>query len=347
MTRVSVIGAGWYAAASHVPTLRSIPDVVLDGVCRLGADELTRVKEHFGFAFASEDAAEVLARRPDAVIVSSPHHLHHPHAAAALAAGAHVLIEKPMTLDPAQAWDLVARARQADRHLIVANGYHWRPGLPEWRARLLDGAVGRIEHATCTFVSATRPVFSGDAGLARWQTALFRPDRMTWQDPAQGGGFVWGQMSHAAALLLWLTGLDPLGVAGSTTGAPVDVACSAHLRCAGNAGATLTGAAAWPDAGGALLRVLVTGNAGTLDLALDQDRAVLTKLHGRAEDISPAPGSWTYDCCGPVHALVALARGQDVPNHAPGALGARVVDVLAAWHASAASGGAMTPIGEH
>ncbi|UFN48829.1 Gfo/Idh/MocA family oxidoreductase [Roseomonas sp. OT10] len=344
MTRVAVIGAGWYAAASHIPTLASIPGVVLDGVCRLGAAELERVRREFGFAFASEDVAAVLARRPEAVIVASPHPLHHAHAAAALEAGAHVLVEKPMTLDPAGAWDLVARAERLGRHLLVANGYHWRPGLAEIRALLQGGAVGRIEHAACSFVSATRPVFAGAVGLRRWGEAFFRPDRGTWQDPAAGGGFAWGQMSHAVALLLWLTGLEPKAVAGAMLGEPVDLACAATLRCAGGAVATLSGAAAWPEGQRALLRLLVTGEAGSLELSLDQDRAALHRLDGAPRDLSPPAGAWSYDCEGPVRALVALARGKTVENLAPGTLGAGTVGVLSAWHASAHAGRVAVPV---
>ena len=127
MIRASVIGAGWYAAEVHIPTLAARKDVVLDGVCRLGAEALERVRRHFGFAFASEDHRAVLARRPDVAVVASPHHLHWRHAADALDAGCHVLCEKPMTLDAAQAWDLVRRAERAGRTLLVANGYHYLP----------------------------------------------------------------------------------------------------------------------------------------------------------------------------------------------------------------------------
>jgi len=344
MIRVAVIGAGWWAAAHHIPNLAAMPDVALDGVCRLGARELAEVKARFGFAFASQDPAEVLARRPDAVVVSSPHALHHAHAAAALEAGAHVLVEKPMTLDPAQAWDLVARARRAKRQLIVGNGYHWRPGLAAIRGRLAEGAIGRVEHAVCSFVSATRNVFSGAEGMGVWKTTMFRPDRATWQDPAGGGGFAWGQMSHSVALLLWLTGLQPERVAASMLGEPVDLAVSAVLRCRGGANAVLSGAAAWPEGSPALLRLIVTGEAGTLDLAVDRHRASIHRLDGAIEDLSPPDGAWLYDTAGPIRALVAAARGDASGNLAPGEIGAATVSVLAALHASAAAGGNAVPV---
>lgn len=278
---VKLSGFGYGVAEGWDYPLAAIPGVVLDGVCRLGAAELERVRDHFGFAFALQDYRDVLARRPDAVIVASPHHLHHAHAAAALEAGAHVLVEKPMTLDPAQAWDLVRRAEAAGRSLIVANGYHYLPGVARLRDLLHGGAVGRIEHAACSFVSATRAVFSGDVGLARWGQTFFRPDRMTWQDPDRGGGFAFGQMSHAIALLLWLTGLHPIRVTGATFGpGGVDLCNAATLLCKGGAVAALNGAASLPEGDRALLQLVVTGADGVLDVALDADRATLRRHDG-------------------------------------------------------------------
>ncbi len=339
--RVAVIGAGWYAAASHIPALAAIEGVELDGVCRLGDTELERVRSHFGFAFASQDYRAVLARAPDAVVVASPHHLHHEHAVAALAVGAHVLVEKPMTLDPAQAWDLVRRAEAAGRSLLVANGYHYLPGVVELRALLSAGAVGRIEHVACSFVSATRAVFAGETGLARWNHTFFRPDRMTWQDPVRGGGFAFGQMSHAVALSLWLTGLRPARIAGATF-APgsVDLCNAAALICDGGAVVSLSGAAAAPEGDRALLRLIAAGSDGVFDLAFDLDRAVLRRHDGAHRDIAVRSGDWNYDCVGPVRALIALAHGGEAARHdlSPARVGALTVATIAAMLASAANG---------
>src|SRR4029078_8775922 len=102
-------------------------DVVLDGVSRLGAPELERVKSHFGFAFASESPADLIARRPDIVRVATPHQHHYQWAREALLAGAHVLCEKPLTLDPEEGWELVRIARAKGLSLLVANGYQYLP----------------------------------------------------------------------------------------------------------------------------------------------------------------------------------------------------------------------------
>ncbi len=340
MIKASVIGAGWYAAENHIPTLAHRADVTLDGVCRLGAADLAKVKDAFGFAFASEDHRDILDRRPDIVVVSSPHRLHHAHVHDALDAGAHVLCEKPMTVDPAEAWDLVAHAKRLGRHLLIANGYQYLPHLDSIRARLAAGVIGRIEHITCTFVSATRPVFEGSTGFARWQTTMFRPDTMTWQDPAGGGGFAYGQMSHSIALMLWLTGLAPETVAARSTGTgAVDLADAVAIGFAGGATAALGGAAGMPEGQRALLRLIITGSAGVMTLEFDRDEAAIHTATG-VERLAIAPGDWIYTCTGPINALVDLAQGRG-ENRTPAAVGAATVSVLAAMRRSAQAGGAV------
>lgn len=333
MIRASVIGAGWYAAEVHIPTLAARKDVVLDGVCRLGTEALERVRRHFGFAFASEDHRAVLARRPDVAVVASPHHLHWRHAADALDAGCHVLCEKPMTLDAAQAWDLVRRAERAGRTLLVANGFHYLPHVAAVRDLVLGGAVGRIEHLACTFISATRPVFVGDEGFARWRTSFFRPDRATWQDPAQGGGFLFGQMSHAVALALWLTGLQPHSVAAHLAPDDVDLADAASVRFACGAVGTFSGAAAMPEGQRAALSLLLAGTEGMLEMALHADRLEVFRADGRQVSLPVAAGDWAYRCDGPANALVELAQGRG-ENLSPGTVGALTVATLCAMRES-------------
>ncbi len=343
MIRVSVIGAGWYAAQNHIPVLKSRAEVALDGVCRLGATELARVRDHFGFAFASEDFRDLLARKPDAVVVASPHHLHYRHVADALEAGAHVLCEKPMTVDPAEAHDLVRRAASLGRHLLIANGYNYLPHLAAIREALANGAAGVIEHVACSFVSVTRNVFAGDIGLNSWKTSFFRPSRATWQDPANGGGFAYGQMSHSIALLLWLTGLKPELVSARTAGDPVDLTDAATVRFAGGATGSIDGAAAMPEGHRALLRLTMSGTRGVMTLELDRDLGELRLDGGVVERFPVGPDDWVYNCRGPVHALADLAQGRG-SNHSPAEVGAATVGVLDAMRRSASANGAMTAV---
>lgn len=341
--KVAVIGAGWYAAQSHIPTLARRDDVILDGVSRLGADDLARVKERFGFAFASEDFRAVLARGPEAVIVASPHGLHYEHAKAALEAGAHVLCEKPMTVDPAHAWALVDLAARQGRHLLIANGFHYLPGMAELRRKVIDGAVGAIEHVSCHFATPTRKVFAGDEGLPTWKTSFFRPQRSTWQDAAQGGGYAYGQMSHSLALMFWFTGLTAESVASRRAPAPIDLSNAASIGFACGAIGVASGTATAPDLSRQQLRLYVGGSEGNLTLDVDLDRAEIRRQDGRHETITVPSGDWNYRCDGPVDRLIELAQGRG-ENLSPGAVGAQAVELIAAMRRSAEAGGAPVAV---
>lgn len=338
--RAAVIGAGWYAAANHIPVLASRDDVALDGVCRLGTAELERVRDHFGFAFASEDFHEVLARKPDIAVIASPHQLHYAQAKAALEGGADVLCEKPMTLDPVEAWDLVRIARENGRHLLLSNGYQYLAQVDELARRIRDGLVGDIEHVMVSFISATRDVFHGDRGLDSWKTTFFKPEKSTWQNPGQGGGFAYGQLSHSLALMSYLTGLEATSAAAHTFARDVvDLADSASLRLSNGAVASVSGAAAMPQGNRALMRLFIAGSGGVLSAEFDRDVCEWQTHDGRTSRLDIPAGDWVYHCRGPVHALCDLALGRG-DNRSPGWIGAATTATIAAMLASAAKGGA-------
>src|SRR6185312_13102682 len=141
------------ATSNHLPLLAARQDVELAAVCRLGADELRRVAERYGFGFATEDYHALLAQPLDAVIVASPHTLHFEHARAALEKGLHVLVEKPMTTNSGEAWELVRLAQERGVHLMVPYGWHYKPYIQEAK-RLMDlGVVGGIQHVSVHMAS--------------------------------------------------------------------------------------------------------------------------------------------------------------------------------------------------
>jgi len=342
--RVSLIGAGWFAARNHIPALAARPDVRLDGVCRLGARELEQVRDAFGFAFAAEDYRAVLDRRPDAVIVSSPHHLHYEHAKAALERGAHVLCEKPMTLEPDEAWDLVEIARASNRHLLIANSYNFMPHVDDIRRRLAAGVIGSIEHVMSSFVSVTRDVFAGTEGLRSWRTAMFRPDPSTWQDAERGGGFAFGQLSHSLALVYFLTGTAPVRASSFATGQDgVDLTDSAAIRLDTGATVSVSGAAAMPYGHRPLMRLFLTGTKGVMTIEFDRDLCEIRTGEGQVERLPVGKDEWVVESAGPVNALVELARGRG-HNLATGVVGARTTATIAAMRASARADGAPVDV---
>lgn len=174
--RLGVIGAGWWVTVNHLPLLAQRDDVELMAVCCLGADVLRAVKDHFGFAHATEDYRELLELDLDGVIVGSPHTLHYEHARAALEREMHVLCEKPMTLRPDEAWTLVELARERGVELLVPYGWHYTPFIEEVKRLMEEGAVGRVEYALCHMASPTKDFFAG-AGRCRRSGSRRSPRR--------------------------------------------------------------------------------------------------------------------------------------------------------------------------
>ncbi len=105
--------------------------------------------EEFGERFGipnRHDSYEALVEDPqvDAVYVGTPHPMHHEDALLALRAGKHVLVEKPFTMNAAEAEELVAEARARGLFLMEAMWARFLPHMREVRALLADGVLGEI-----------------------------------------------------------------------------------------------------------------------------------------------------------------------------------------------------------
>src|SRR5690242_12189395 len=119
LIRLGVNGCGGFGlfALQH---FTQIPGVKLVGMA--GTHRPAALAAAARFGVENVDDVGGLLRRDDvdAVYIATPPFLHHPQALAALAAGKHVIVEKPLALSVAQADELVAAARERDR-LLVAN----------------------------------------------------------------------------------------------------------------------------------------------------------------------------------------------------------------------------------
>ena len=106
-----------------------------------------------------------------AVWIASPSYLHYAHARAAIAAGKHVLLEKPIALDVRQGWELVELAEQAK--VKLATGYQARyvPGHQRMRKLIADGELGSLV-AVRSLYGMRRPgpprTWRGRRETARW-----------------------------------------------------------------------------------------------------------------------------------------------------------------------------------
>ena len=146
--RVGLIGAGRVSAA-HLPAYRDYPErVVLTGICDRAVPNAQRLAQSLGHERWWTDVDTFLREAEiDAVDVLLPHHLHHPVALAALRAGKHVLVEKPLATSMADARELVGAASQAGCTLMVAHMQRFRPGWRSLQEQLTSGRLGILRHA--------------------------------------------------------------------------------------------------------------------------------------------------------------------------------------------------------
>jgi predicted dehydrogenase len=290
--RVGVIGCGWWATRAHLPALAAHPDAVIAAIADPDSLRRDRAGDRFGVRARYTDAAAMLdAEDLDAAIVATPHDSHAPLARLCLDRGLHVLVEKPLTIDPLDAFDLVVRAATARRELIVGYPTHG-------------------------------------------------PTSATYSDPrVAGGGQGQTQVTHLAALALWLTGLRPVEVGAMTAraGLAVDLVDALAIRFEGGATGSLASTGGVSPSQPEQLEVRLFGDAGHLVVDAMNGRATVATADGAVEELPTTPEAARYPEAAPARNLVGVALARE-PNRSPGALGATVVALIDALYRSAASG---------
>jgi predicted dehydrogenase len=345
--RLGVIGAGSWTVSSHLPNLarrRDQGEVEFTIVNRRNPDLLGRIKDKFAFEKATTEWREVIEERPDIVVVGSPPGHHFEQAKAALEAGAHVMCEKPFTIDPADAWELDATAKDTGRQLFIAYGWNYRPMVIQaYRLMQEDGGIGDIEHVSMHMDSVTRELLS-ETGAYPASDPETIPQADTWSRPeTSGGGYGQAQLTHLLGASLWITGLRgeaAFALMSAPLGARVELHDAVTLRFTNGAIGTLSGASS--HLGGANNRHAVelraVGSKGMLHMELREN--ILWRYRGEGDDVRVPldADAGLYDCIGPIDAVVDAALGKHPANNSPAELGARTVEILHAAYRSAKSG---------
>lgn len=340
--RIGLVGAGWWACFYTIPELQKLPDVELAAVCRPEAGELAKVQEKFGVPQAYQDHAELLAKADvDGVVVASPHVLHFEHADAALRAGKHVVVEKPLCTKAADARALEETAAARGLQVMVPCGWNFKPWTREAKKMVAAGRIGEVRHMAVQMASALDDLFAG-APMLETAEHMYRPPPSTWADPARAGGYGWGQLSHVLALAMHICDLQPRRVRGAAVRSPagVDYYDAATVEFDGGATAAVSGAATMPKDKGFKLELRLFGTEGLLILDIEHERLEIQRLDGEHVANLMAPGDGAYACVEPYAKLAAYCRGESPENDSPATANRRVVEILDAMYRSFASGAA-------
>src|SRR5689334_20070134 len=125
--RIGVIGAGAISQLAHLPVLSKMRAAELVAVCDNDRPKARALADRFGVPDTFTDIEDLLELDDlDAVVVATPNHLHEPHVLSALAAGVHVLCERPLSFTARGVERILAAATRADRKVQVANNHRFR-----------------------------------------------------------------------------------------------------------------------------------------------------------------------------------------------------------------------------
>jgi predicted dehydrogenase len=187
MKRIGVIGAG-KIGAMRAQTLRANPETEIAAVFDINE---AAAREIAGAAPAATSLAAFFETPMDAVVISTPPHLHEEAALMAFARGVHVLCEKPMSNTVEGARRIVDAAIRARRALGVGFNFRFYPHVKFVRHALDSGELGPLDHVR---------VFGGHGGLhnfsADWQYKM----------PLSGGGAMMDVGIHISDLARYFLG---------------------------------------------------------------------------------------------------------------------------------------------
>lgn len=148
--KVGFIGAGGIAHA-HATNLKKVEGVELVAAADPSVTGLEKFKAQQGVARIYSDFHELLAKETelDAISVCTPNGLHAENTIAALQAGKHVMVEKPMAMNAGECRKMIEVAKKSGKQLVIGFQYRFDGKTQLIRQQVESGDLGRILHVRC------------------------------------------------------------------------------------------------------------------------------------------------------------------------------------------------------
>ncbi len=195
--RLGVLGAGTFTTGVLLPVLSRLPGVEPVGICTGGGVSARHAAGKFGFQYATTDEAGLIGDdRINTVLVGTRHNLHARQVLAALAAGRHVFVEKPLCMTGTELERIEQAYAGCDPRPLLMVGYNRRFAPLSVRLRAFVAGMGEplLVHYR---------VNAGHIPAEHWV-----------HDPEVGGGRVIGEVCHFIDYLIFLTGSLPARARG-------------------------------------------------------------------------------------------------------------------------------------
>jgi UDP-N-acetyl-2-amino-2-deoxyglucuronate dehydrogenase len=285
---IGVIGAGEITMKATAPGIAASQyarlAVAMDARRELAQDIAAR----YGARWTASVDALLSDAEVEAVYVAVPHYLHRPLTVQALAAGKHVLVEKPIATTLADADAMIAAASQAGRVLSVAFEAQYDDRMVRLRELIAAGLIGRI--------TGTRIVSRGDKAASYWTGGYTGRVQTDWRTKREtsGGGVLIMNTIHDLNTLRFLTGLEPVRVYAEydNYATPVEVEdyIAVTIRYANGAIGTLEAGSALPGRDPAQPKDRIYGDRGQIVLG-DPVTVYLREPVETSQGLLPA-GEW-------------------------------------------------------
>jgi predicted dehydrogenase len=147
MIRIGLIGTGGIALANHLPGVARCGDARVTALCDRHPGVLEAAVRASGITRAFADPGALIeSGEVDAVVIATPNRVHHPIAMAAIAAGLHVLCEKPLALTLREAREMADAADRAGVRHMTAFTYRFVPAMRYLKHLVSQGFVGEPWH---------------------------------------------------------------------------------------------------------------------------------------------------------------------------------------------------------
>ena len=152
-TRIAVIGLGSVAQLVHLPNLFKIKNAEITAVAEINRNRLHSIADKFNVPNRTTDYTELLNNSDaDAVIISTPTHLHKQIAIDCLNAGKDVLVEKPLARNSSEGQEVIECAKKNNRKLMVGMNLRYRPDSMLIRSLIDAGEIGDPFYIKCGWI---------------------------------------------------------------------------------------------------------------------------------------------------------------------------------------------------
>lgn len=206
MIRIGIIGCGYWGP-NLVRTFSELEEVTVTQVSDIRPERLSYIAKRYPRIEGTRDAmAVVLDPTIDAVVIATPPQTHYELAMAALKAGKHVLVEKPLSTSTREGEQMVATADRLHRTLLVGHVFLYAPAVVRIRSLLDEGMLGSLYYISSVRTNVGPPRTLVDAlwDLAPHDVSIIlnvmkeSPEEIV----ARGGSFTNSKLVETAFLVL-------------------------------------------------------------------------------------------------------------------------------------------------